>query len=688
MQLHRLALLVSMLVSLPACYFIKANFSQQKSAAASSSLFDHLIALAPNQQVPYPFAKLLAYLAQYGQPVGVLVPLGLSQLRQAGYPEPFKDPRRIVGFSMPELNKAQTLYLELFKKLGMPQLRLGEFTISNRLFLAYTQKSQQVEVMSLLPHGVGFDYQVVKNYGPAKSPSIVAADRQQCRSCHQYDILLTSPNRFDGFIDSNTHSPITALIDMQISHSSSDNDVSSANPLIARLIAQHYPDGVLDGIPISISKRKEKKSDRVYRFKDFHQQVASTLNNNGLWHAGCLHPPDKIACRKLMLRHRFGCTSPHMYRRTGPFSFMGVIAPARCLPEKVLKLKPSQVIDFRHRGGPEFVNKVPEMQQDFTLSTAGQQVLAKIKATKLGDIKEDSIFKDMTLYDIFSTFIRAAGGGVDFAVPEGLPPLNAADLAIIYDEVERLFIHVHRKDLHLNTSIDPTYKHKTRTAHTNNLRNFRVTKEVTKMFEQQALLAANKIQQDIELVYSQRLSVIFKTASATSASIFIAGFIPYHKAGNELFDLPHDETIGISERALWPTITCQKIKNVRRCAGKNIALDTAKCQSCKDARLDMTLHVTSEQVKPPVSPVTLKLNGKSYDFALLCINDQDYRGVLVEYEKGTRYICGPYDTWKVSDALEQLAAAPHSALHSDYFNPTAIIRDMFKNFSDESVTAR
>ncbi len=647
MQLHRLALLVSMLVSLPACYFIKANFSQQKSAAASSSLFDHLIALAPNQQVPYPFAKLLAYLAQYGQPVGVLVPLGLSQLRQAGYPEPFKDPRRIVGFSMPELNKAQTLYLELFKKLGMPQLRLGEFTISNRLFLAYTQKSQQVEVMSLLPHGVGFDYQVVKNYGPAKSPSIVAADRQQCRSCHQHDSLLT-----------------------QVNYNYEDVGYSNANPLIARLIARHYPDGVLDGIPIDVSKQRAEKeaqkhnmaaivarlsetsfleSNLVHGFEDFHQQVANTLYSNRLWHAGCLHPLDKITCRKLLLRNYFGCGSEW---RKLPFN--EVIAPAKCLPEKVLKLKHSNWVELNY--WDSFI-EVREAWQDFTLSTAGQQVLAKIKATKLGDVAPYGTEKDE---DIVDTFLEAAGGDVDFAVPWGLPSLNAADLAIIYDEVERLFIHAHRKDLHLNTP-----KKQTMIGYRDRI-NFRVTKEVAKMFEQQALLAANKIQQDIGFAH-QRLMVEFETASATSARIRL-----------QTFELPHDETIRFHEDE---TTTCQKIKNVRRCAVKNIALDTAKCQSCKDARLDMTLHVTSEQVKAPVSPVTLKLNGKSYDFALLCINGQYHE----EAEKDTRYLCTPHDTWKVSDALEQLAADPHSALHSDYFNPTAILRDMVKNLRDESV---
>ena len=179
MKFTQTILLLVLLNWLPACRFFTFNFAQPKEVKPKKTLFDQLIALAPNKQVPYPFAELIAYLSQYGKPVGVLVPLGLSQLRHAGYPEPFKDPRRIVTFGAPDLNNSttQTLYLDLFQQLGLPKLQVGEFTINGRLFLAYTQKTEQIEVISIRPRGREFDYQVVKNYRKASKPFVAAADK-------------------------------------------------------------------------------------------------------------------------------------------------------------------------------------------------------------------------------------------------------------------------------------------------------------------------------------------------------------------------------------------------------------------------------------------------------------------------------------------------------------------------------
>ncbi len=88
MNFSKAILVLVLLVLLPSCRFLQLNFAELKSAEEKKTLFDQLIALAPDKKVPYPFAELLAYLGQYGEPVAVLMPLGLSQLRQAGYPRP------------------------------------------------------------------------------------------------------------------------------------------------------------------------------------------------------------------------------------------------------------------------------------------------------------------------------------------------------------------------------------------------------------------------------------------------------------------------------------------------------------------------------------------------------------------------------------------------------------------------
>ena len=63
MKYTRVALLLFASIWLSSCRLLQFNFAGHKATEQKQTLFDHLIALAPNQQVPYPFAELLAYLA-------------------------------------------------------------------------------------------------------------------------------------------------------------------------------------------------------------------------------------------------------------------------------------------------------------------------------------------------------------------------------------------------------------------------------------------------------------------------------------------------------------------------------------------------------------------------------------------------------------------------------------------------
>ena len=649
---------VSILVFfLASCRFLPFNSAAPKAAQEQQkTLFDQLIAHAPHQRVPYPFAELLTFLARYGQPVALLVPLGRSQLRHAAYPEPFKDPRRIVGFTAPDVSKADTQkhYLDLFQKLGLSQLRVGEFSIDSRLFLAYTQKTQQIEVMSLMPGGVAFDYQVVKNYGAGGEPFIARADKKQCRSCHQHDMPLTRMSLGSG---------------------------SNVTPVIARLIARHHPTGVLDGIPIMLSEEEAEEEEQEQtgtadiigslfamvmtkmgsfedRFKIFREQAITMLNDNRLWHDGCLKPADNMACRKLLLQQEFSC---HYMGR--PQST--VISLPHCPAETELKVRTLYEASARNDEWANYIDNQPEVRQGFTLSAAGKRVLDKIKAIKLGDLDPNSIDKaEPGLYALVTFFLEAAGGGVDFHLPLAMPPLSEEDLLVIQTEVERLFMHVHRKDLHLDTPADPTHKPAVTAATQRHLKSFSITKEVAKLFVQQTLLPANKTQRDIGFrdVYNS-LNIEFDATTAT-----------LQKSHQLSFALPSDETLAIEFNATT-TAPCHTTKDTQRCEFKQVALDTANCKSCKDARLDLTLHLRQDpRVKPPASPVTLQLNGKRYRFELLCSKYQP-----TPHHRKDNHLCSAHDTWQIGQAFEQLVADPHSAFHSDYVNPPALIRDMLKN---------
>lgn len=631
--------------------FAKIKSSQQEQR----TLFDQLISLAPNKQVPYPFAELLSYLSQYGNPVAILVPLGLSQLRKDNYPHPFKDPRRIVGFTAHDTyDNEQTLYFQLFKQLGMPKLKVGEFSIASRLFLAYTEKTQQIEAMSLLPSGVGFDYQVVKNYGKDSAPLIANANKKHCRTCHQFDEPLTQTGLGSG---------------------------SNITPMIARLIARHHLSGELDGIPIVIADKqtprtKEKKSESgdesgvrswllseamkaILSFDNMlehvREQVTTTINNNMLWRDGCKRPKNIKECRRLLLQQRFGC-----YDGVGESLFtLSQLIPCQNTEMKVRNFYGGERLVENEAN---YLTNDASMRQGFSLSAAGKRVLSKIKSTRLGDLDPQIDKVEAGLFAVVSIFLEAGGGDVDFAMPLALPPLSKEDIAIIHDEVERLFVHIHSQDLHLNTAADPAHKRKLYSYVTRHGLSFPIDDAVAKKFIQLTRLSLPSKKDTISIDGV----TILQLSRSSNALRYLT--IAFQLANGDTILGRHTADTGRT------TAACQEIKRVHECKLNNLVLDTPTCQSCQSVILDITFRaVNDQQAKPPLSTGYVKIDGKGHRFALLCgIEDQSQR-----------YVCVAHDAWKIKETFAKLVADSHSALHADYFNPTAIIRDMLAYLGDK-----
>ena len=497
--------------------------------------------------------------------------------------------------------------------------------------------------------------------------------KTHCRTCHQHNDLLTNV----GFgSDSNT------------------------TPIIARLIARHYPDGVLDGIPNIVSSQikeehiKDQDDDRgsisakLFRatfaellptndndFEFLSKQAINIMNDNKIWHDGCVYPKDKIACRKLMLQKTLFCQLGR-----------GLSNHISCLMNEQLKPKATTESEKLMRDFPNYIdNKYyidnidnnPEMRQGFSLSAAGKQVLTKIKATKLGDLNQHLDKDEPGLHHLVSVFLKAGGGGVDFPMPQGIPSLSTTDLAIISDEVERLFIHVQRKDLHLNTDSDPTYERKRIRNYFPVLGNrYFGSYRVTELFRQQTLLPANQQEQDMWITHIlPRISIDFDDSANTlqgTLSSFNFAFTPDEGQWHEAAIKPkHEEPQGL-------TVPCQVVKNTRQCEFKDLPMDTSGCDSCKTATLDITLRVQQNPpTKPPTSLATLKLDGKNYHFALLCADS--YYNYKKDEPNKYIYSCALHDAWQIEAAFQQLVADRHSPLYSDYFNPVAIIRHMLKN---------
>jgi hypothetical protein len=136
--------------------------------ASGQSLFDDLFKAGGAYDLPYPFERLTAAVAQKNggaRPRAVLIPLGRSLQRLAADPHYFASPRVVVGVDGAGGKASQYL--------------------KDRLFIGYQPASSSMEVISYNEAAGRFEFQVVSNYDAAGKPLVEYADRALCTSCHQ-----------------------------------------------------------------------------------------------------------------------------------------------------------------------------------------------------------------------------------------------------------------------------------------------------------------------------------------------------------------------------------------------------------------------------------------------------------------------------------------------------------------------
>ena len=137
---------------------------------AGHSRFDEVVGNAP---VPFPFARLRQKIEAQMRPdpgglptlKTTLIPLGRSLQRHAGAPDFFRFPRVVAaadGINRP-----------------------GHAPLQDRLFLGYHEKGEVIEVISYNDAAGRFEFQVVRDYAPGKTPRLYYARRSLCLSCHQ-----------------------------------------------------------------------------------------------------------------------------------------------------------------------------------------------------------------------------------------------------------------------------------------------------------------------------------------------------------------------------------------------------------------------------------------------------------------------------------------------------------------------
>ena len=148
------------------------------------SLFDHLVAAerdgAAVTDVPFPFAALRQRLMEHLGPdaansgvlAQVLIPLGRALQRNAAAPDYFASPRLVLAVVGDPLSPPRGIY------------GLGA-RLKDRLFIGYQAKARSLEVISYNEAAGRFEFQIVEDYAPGRTPRVVYARRAVCVACHQ-----------------------------------------------------------------------------------------------------------------------------------------------------------------------------------------------------------------------------------------------------------------------------------------------------------------------------------------------------------------------------------------------------------------------------------------------------------------------------------------------------------------------
>jgi mono/diheme cytochrome c family protein len=148
------------------------------------SLFDRLFAAERDgttvTDVPFPFAALRQRLMGHLGPdaansdvlAQVLIPLGRALQRNAAAPDYFASPRLVLAVVGDPLSPPRETY------------GLGG-RLKDRLYIGYQAKAQSLEVISYNEAAGRFEFQIVEDYAPGRTPRVVYAQRAVCVACHQ-----------------------------------------------------------------------------------------------------------------------------------------------------------------------------------------------------------------------------------------------------------------------------------------------------------------------------------------------------------------------------------------------------------------------------------------------------------------------------------------------------------------------
>lgn len=227
------------------------------------SLFDHLM-FEPGRgfEIPFPISALFNKIeAKTGISPDLtgkssiktaLIPVGRSLQRYAADPDFFKYPRAIFAFTKASAKATKST-----------------FNIRDRLYIAYQEKAEALEVISYNEQAGRFEFQVISDYANGRKPVLEYAERSVCISCHQ------------------NHAPI---------FSTAPWDESGANRIVAKRMAvsgkHRYAVPVKSSF--DVTDQLDQSTDRANRIQIFQK----------IWSDGCAFEEGfefEVKCRAALL---------------------------------------------------------------------------------------------------------------------------------------------------------------------------------------------------------------------------------------------------------------------------------------------------------------------------------------------------------------------------------------------------
>lgn len=559
---------------------------QQEEAKPQATLFDQLIATTSDGTVPYPFAKLLEHLSQHGQPLSVLIPLGRSQQRHQAS---FQDPRRVVGFRSRAVDG-----------------------IHARLFLGYTEKAEQIEVMSLRDGQTEFDFQLVDNYRAASKPVVKTANRNVCLSCHQHGGPIFTPTPW------------------------AETNFDSTNSIVPLLLKELHPHGSIDSIPIA-----QPRGRTSFEFDLLVGDASDLLFDNKLWRTGCSTSKQAAVCRANLLKklfNRAGLTPSRDFNLSKQINHPDETISDRNLASMII---PDRFVAVNDLSPPDFDRHLT----DYQMSEEALSIL-KRGVNKRKQINQHGKRSPLTMLITYMLGEHLVRGNAPALLTRF--ELSAAERRVLYEEMANIMMHIHSKDTHLNSSRDPTVKRQddfqppslqfTTTGldrDTGTLIDF--VRQKRRNFVLPTLLARNKPHWDVLDLKSfiiDRDNITLQLYGRSSTEFMIR-----------------------------PSFTVAKVKN------KTPKAITYVAKKLSPPYLIITeLHVVlanNSAARPEQLSRAVFSNGKQqYEFDLLCRSDPSK--VVVHH-------CAVFDQWQVEEAITKMLQDKSSPLYHDHMQPVAII---------------